>query len=327
MKLSTERQVSVANAGQGEDCPRLPCLRVMSSFWRHPLRRELSFSDPYRSAKRVFNRVRNHLLPKRARCSSLCRELVSERIGLEIGGPSEAFSKKGILPVYPYVKSLDNSNFSAETIWQGKIERGMTFRYDKKKPLGNQYLSEATNLQSIPSKTYDLVLSSHVLEHVANPLLALSEWRRVLKEDGFLFLVIPRRDGTFDHRRPVTSLGHLIRDFEQQMAEGDLTHLSEILLLHDLERDPAAGTWEAFKKRSRRNLENRCLHHHVFDAELVAQVLAHMNLQVSLIEAVPPYHIVAIAQKTTSKNGFSLATCLGARKPIPSLKKYDEYIC
>ena len=32
--------------------------------------------------------------------------------------------------------------------------------------------------------TYDVLLSSHTLEHIANPLRALSEWKRIVGDDG-----------------------------------------------------------------------------------------------------------------------------------------------
>jgi SAM-dependent methyltransferase len=40
----------------------------------------------------------------------------------------------------------------------------------------------------------DFVYSSHMLEHVYNPELFLTEWMRVVKEGGYLFVVLPHRD-------------------------------------------------------------------------------------------------------------------------------------
>jgi len=39
-----------------------------------------------------------------------------------------------------------------------------------------------------PSETFDLVLASHVLEHSISPIIALSEWRRILKKDGVIIV-------------------------------------------------------------------------------------------------------------------------------------------
>ena len=134
-----------------------------------------------------------------------------------------------------------------------------------RKPAGSQYICEATELKPIADRSYECVLASHCLEHVANPLRALAEWKRILKDDGLLLLVLPHKDGTFDCRRPVTTLAHMVEDYEKQIGEDDLTHLPEILALHDLEKDKPAGSPEEFRARSLENRANRALHHHVFD--------------------------------------------------------------
>jgi len=206
----------------------------------------------------------------------------------------------GILPIYRLVQSLDNCNFSNQTVWDGAIAQGMTFRYDSRRQSGRQYICEAADLKPIPDRSYDFLISSHALEHIANPLQALSEWIRVLKDEGVMVLVVPHKDATFDHRRPVTSLDHLLEDLHNGTNESDLTHLPEILELHDLGRDHPAGTPEEFKRRSERNVDNRCLHHHVFNAKLVVKILMQMNLQILAMECMLPLHIIAIARKAPS---------------------------
>lgn len=246
--------------------------------------------------------VGSRLLAKKARCFPLCIKLVSNGVGLEIGGPSSIFQKRRILPIYPIINSLDNCNFADCTIWEGAISSGTTFQYDKHRPLGQQYISEATNLKQIKSETYDFILSSHVLEHIANPLSALHEWLRVLKEEGVLVLILPHKEGTFDHKRNVTTLSHLIKDYEQETKENDLSHLSEILDLHDLKKDPGIEDAVTFKKRSENNFVNRCLHHHVFITSRVVEIVHHLNLQILAVDAVLPFHIIIIAKKIKTGN-------------------------
>ena len=147
------------------------------------------------------------------------------------------------------------------------------------------------------SASFTGILTAHVLEHTANPILALSEWIRLLKDQGTLVLVLPHKDKTFDHRRPVTTLDHLIDDFKVGMAEDDLTHLPEILALHDLVRDPEAGDRATFKSRCLRNFDNRCLHHHVFDAQLAVDLAEYVGLKIQSVEEISPHHILLLAQK------------------------------
>jgi len=228
---------------------------------------------------------------------SLCRSLLGEKIGLEIGGPSGICSRAGELPIYPLFQRLDNCSLSESTVGEGGLREGLNFRYDEARQPGRQYIRDAVDLHGIPSVKYDFVLSSQVLEHIANPLKAMREWLRVLKDFGTLVLIVPHKDGTFDHHRPVTPLSHLVEDYERNVGEDDSTHLSEILALHDLELDPWAGGFEDFKKRSQNNVENRCLHQHVFDTELAVAVMDHVGLRIQHVECLKPYNIIVIGQK------------------------------
>lgn len=227
----------------------------------------------------------------------VCDALLRGKSGLEIGGPSENFSRGYRIPVYPIVGHLDNCNFGDKTIWEGTIHEGQTYTYDLQRPRGNQYILDAVELKGIESEKYDFILSSHALEHLANPLKALSEWLRVLKVEGVMILILPHKDGTFDHRRPVTSLAHLVEDFDHGTKEDDLTHLPEILALHDLAKDPEAGTMEQFRKRSNDNFVNRALHQHVFITELVVKILDFLGLQIIKIDPVLFIDIVSISKK------------------------------
>src|ERR1043166_3241443 len=153
----------------------------------------------------LFGRIQRHgarsvweTIQKRIALRSMAHKLRGGK-GIEIGGPSGVFARDSVIPIYPLVDELDNCNFSNNTIWEGTISGGRSFRFDPKRQPGRQYISEATDLHGIPSGIYDFVASSHVLEHVANPLKALHEWSRISKPTGKLLLVLPHRDGTFDH--------------------------------------------------------------------------------------------------------------------------------
>jgi SAM-dependent methyltransferase len=214
--------------------------------------------------------------------------------GIEIGGPSSIFSRE--LPIYNAIGALDGCNFSNQTVWEGNIVEGRNYNYYKDKK-GHQYICEATNLDSVPDEDYDFLIASHCLEHCANPLKTVKEWLRVVKKGGVMLLVLPDRRWTFDHNRPVTTIEHLRTDFENDIDETDLTHLKEILELHDLTLDLAAGTIDQFKSRSLDNFKNRCLHHHVFDFKLLQDIYAYYNVKVIKTEAQEPYHQIILGVK------------------------------
>lgn len=205
------------------------------------------------------------------------RPFVENKHGVEVGGPSALF--RTVLPVYEFVGRLDGVNFSTDTIWEGRLESGETFTYYKNRT-GHQFIADATDLSDIASESRDFLLSSNCLEHVANPLKALVEWKRVIKPGGALILVLPNKESNFDHRRPFTRFEHLLDDFNGDVGEDDLTHLDEILALHDLPMDPPAGDLEHFRQRSLKNFENRTLHHHVFDIPLIEKMLDYVGFEV-----------------------------------------------
>lgn len=237
------------------------------------------------------------LFPQRSRHYGEYRQVIQSGVGLEIGGPSRNFSSRGCVPIYADAEQIDNCNFGSATVWENSIEAGRTFKFNKNKEPGRQYVAEASDLHNIASARYDFLISSHCIEHLANPLRGLTEWIRVLKPGGIMVLIFPDKDRTFDHRRPVTTLNHLIEDFEANMGEDDMTHLEEVLELHDFQRSPGAGTIEEFRERSLRNLENRCLHQHVFDTDLAVEVTKHMGLQIKSVEHFHPFHIAVTATK------------------------------
>ena len=199
--------------------------------------------------------------------------------------------------MYPHTRRIDNVNFASRTIWEDATREGETFHFYSRKAPGERFIGEGADLGAIPSGKYDFVLSSHMLEHTANPLRALGEWRRVLKPGGALVLVVPARDGAFDHRRPITTMAHLVEDFETNKGEGDLTHLEEALQLHDISRDPGVTDVGAFRERVLRNTEFRSLHHHVFDTRLAVNAVLHAGFEVAAVEPMQPYHIVVVARK------------------------------
>jgi len=215
------------------------------------------------------------------------RDHLRGRAALEIGGPSEIFAL-GPLPIYGVLRSIDNCNYASQTLWKPD---GFGPRY------GQTFICEASSLKDISDGRYNCILSSHSLEHTANPLKALYEWRRILSKDGLLLLILPNKDHTFDWRRPVTTMEHMISDYENQTAEDDLTHLDEIIKLHDLSKDLPAGTLEQFRARSLNNSAVRALHHHVFTLSSALELLNFAGFSSILYEVALPIHIIVLARR------------------------------
>jgi SAM-dependent methyltransferase len=234
------------------------------------------------------------LLQGQLRCFDTILPYVEGKTGLEIGGPSAVFQgKTGILPLYPRIGLLDNCDISQSTVW---AEHGEGFKFDPEKSPGRNIFCDGSDLSAVPDKSRDFVLSSHNLEHFANPVKALKEWQRTLKPTGSLILVLPNYRKTFDHRRTPTPVSHMHDDFERNTGEDDMTHLEEIMEESDLTMDAPAGTPEQFRKRSLSNYTNRCLHHHVFDEVNSRELLESVGMNVLAVEKAAPFHIFLFAQ-------------------------------
>lgn len=84
-----------------------------------------------------------------------------------------------------------------------------------------------------PNESLDYVLTSHVLEHFWDPMNAIGEWLRVVRPGGYLYMIVPHKERTFDAQKPRTTLAELIArhagqtDFRPTPAhESDGSHWS-----------------------------------------------------------------------------------------------------
>jgi|RhiMetdeSRZDD1v2_1073273.scaffolds.fasta_scaffold13677_6 SAM-dependent methyltransferase len=228
----------------------------------------------------LLNWLRYSLQSKRVRCFPLIAGTLRGD-GIEVGGPSVVFQPGRKIPVYPLVSSLTNYGFKA----------GPSFEYGDR--VGRSYDWDAISLP-VASESCDFVLSSHMLEHAANPIRALLEWRRIIKPGGCLLLVLPDGKWTFDHRRPVTSLEHLLSDFKNETPEDDLTHIQEAIERTDQEHW-SFSDWPEWRSVFRNNPEHRQVHHHVFDMSLADAVVRRAGFDVLASEHLFPYHLVVFA--------------------------------
>lgn len=76
-------------------------------------------------------------------------------------------------------------------------------------------IDDGERLDSVRDSTQDFVIANHFIEHCQNPLKALNNMLRVLREGGLLYLAVPDKRFTFDVDRPVTPLEHILRDFDE----------------------------------------------------------------------------------------------------------------
>ena len=245
---------------------------------------------------KILEKIFREVFPKRLKNYSAITAQFKNLNGLEVGGPSFAFTDKGFLPIYKVVKNLDGCNFSNTTVWEGNIISGRNYRYGNK--TGIQIIADGGDLKEISENSYDFVLSCHSLEHMANPIKALIEWKRIIKNNGMVLLILPHKDKTFDRNRPITSMSHLIEDYVNNTNENDCTHFDEVISLHDLSLDYGVKTLQELQERTLENFTNRCVHQHVFNTPLVAKMLDFAGFKIREIQHFNPFHIIVLLQKT-----------------------------
>ena len=91
---------------------------------------------------------------------------------------------------------------------------------------------------------------------------------------------MPHKINNFDHKRPYTLFSHILSDYENKVTEDDMTHYEEIIKLHDLKHYSKDASYEKFLEESKNNVENRHFHHHVFNKDLIFEMLDFVGFDI-----------------------------------------------
>jgi len=169
---------------------------------------------------------------------------------LQVRGPAAVAESGGTpapLPSWPALRSgaslFEVRAFIAGLYLQGEgieigalhspltVGDGVTVRYVDRLPvseLRRQYpeldayplveadiLDDGERLATIEDASQDFVIGNHFLEHCQDPIGALKTVFRVLKPGGVAYMAVPDKRFTFDHRRPLTTIDHLVRDHDE----------------------------------------------------------------------------------------------------------------
>jgi SAM-dependent methyltransferase len=188
---------------------------------------------------------------------------------IEIGGPSELFSY-GELKIYDLFNNVDGINMQ-NNIWQKDLTN--TYNYYNNKT-GKQYITDLCDISSLKiDNKYDMIISCHVIEHLANPIKIIEDLKKILNDEAYIFSIIPNKYDFWDNVRETTTLEHLISDYNNNTDEGDLTHLEENLQTTHFKNNKS-NTEDAIN-----NYETRIIHHHCFDMKLVQDFFEYVGFK------------------------------------------------
>ena len=167
---------------------------------------------------RPFQNLRRHLRrsssarwagpgpPTKFRESKLAHKYLDGLTGLEIGGSAHN----------PFGLNTKNVDFTADLTTefkQAEVDQcGTALPVDIVAP---------GDCLPVPDNSQDFVISSHVIEHFFDPIKALKEWHRVVRPGGYIFLIVPHKERTFDKERPRTALKELIARHDGLIGETD----------------------------------------------------------------------------------------------------------
>ncbi len=138
-------------------------------------------------------------------------------------------------------------------------------------------VDDGETLATIPDESQDFIVANHFLEHCENPIRTIETHLGKLRPGGILFYAVPDKRYTFDFRRPVTPLDHMVADYEKGPDASRAEHYEEwCRLVIDNESGSDGAPDEAWIERRARELEGAgySIHMHVWtQAEFLKLVL------------------------------------------------------
>lgn len=198
-----------------------------------------------------------------------------------------------------------------------------------------QYFGDAADLPFLDS-TLNYVATSHVVEHVANPLSAFLEWYRVLKNGGVIYMVVPHRQLTFDKKRPLTTVDHMILDFKNQVTQCDGTHVKDFVHNVDWkefspttsenkisqEREELLHTYEsAIASGSEINI-----HFHTFEPDTMVELINRANDVLPLDGGSIHVERVEAPFPLSQPNGFIVVARVNKPGNMPDVATQDIFL-
>ena len=170
-------------------------------------------------------------------------------------------------------------------------------------------LDDGEFLNNIPHQSQDFIIANHFLEHAQNPILAIKNHLIRIRSGGIIYYAIPDKWKTFDKNRPLTTFGHILRDYEQGPEISYHSHIEEWVEL--VNETPIEEREERIKKLK---LINYAIHFHVWDKNTFRDFIEKSN---SLLEnpfdileyvSVANENIVIIRKKKSIEENSTLKT-------------------
>lgn len=141
--------------------------------------------------------------------SELAHKYLDGLKGIEIGGSAHnPFGLDTINVDYTDDMTTIYKKMEQETLDMNPVTPG--------RPLPVDVVADGEHLP-FADKSYDFVISSHVIEHFFDPIAALKEWERVARK--YIYLIVPHKMRTFDIDREITETQELFDRHDGKIAK------------------------------------------------------------------------------------------------------------
>ena len=137
--------------------------------------------------------------------SALAHKYLDGLKGIEVGGASH--NSFGLDTI-----NVDITNNSLSTL------RSVEYGFD---PMPVDVIAPGDDLP-FDDKSYDFVISSHVIEHFYDPIAALLEWQRVARK--YIFIICPHKERMFDRDKERTTLFELTKRHSNPIVQKEFSH-------------------------------------------------------------------------------------------------------
>ncbi len=114
------------------------------------------------------------------------------------------------------------------------VDRMTTEELRKQYPELNSYhlvtpdiVDDGEKLTTIPNNSLDFIIANHFLEHCENLLKTVEAHLQKLKLGGLLYYYVPNKDYTFDKKRKITTIDHILDEYYNGHLENRKSHFED----------------------------------------------------------------------------------------------------
>ena len=153
------------------------------------------------------------------------------------------------------------------------------------------YPPNTKSKRPVDDSCFDFLISAHCLEHCVDPIKVLNEWKRIIRKEGKIILILPHCERTFDKKRKKSDINNHINDFNNSISVDD--YINENGSHRHILEESAEVSFENFnhswekKARIERDKwdfkwlsETGNIHYHVWTQNEVIDLLSYIDFKI-----------------------------------------------